>query len=245
MQMFLATIDRHMRKVEGHAADLQAQFRKYSHLWEADLNSVFASFLKTAHRVPIPPMPLEETDDPLDPEIIKRQEAWVAQHEAEMEAREAAGAVAPFFGAAERKLDLAAFDERVCHFRDVQTDMEQLRGSNDVGFVRINSQPIKQALATCITKWVFMHTQYLADNVRQSLRWLHDFMDGVSSGLTDEVSVAPDGREKLMAVITCIRDVRRVMDATQAMSSPCVTQCRCSSDMACPWTMPKLLGCPC
>ena len=209
-----------MRKVEGHAADLQAQFRKYSHLWEADLNSVFASFLKTAHRVPIPPMPLEETDDPLDPEIIKRQEAWVAQNEAEMEAREAAGDVAPFFGATERKLDLAAFDERVCHFRDVQTDMEQLRGSNDVGFVRINSQPIKQALATCITKWVFMHTSYLADNVRQSLEWLDTFMQEVSSGLTEEVSAAPDQRDALMDVITRIRDVRRVMDQTQAMFQP-------------------------
>ena len=220
VQMNVYRIYGHLAKVVAAANDLKAQYGTYSHLWASDLNAVFAEFLKEAHRVPIPPYPLEETEDPQDPEVAKKIEEYVAEQEALLAEKEAANGVAPFFGATERRLALNMFDERVCHFRDLQTDMEQMRPSNDIGFVRINSQPIKQALATCITKWVFMHTQYLADNVRQSLRWLHDFMDGVSSGLTDEVSVAPDGREKLMAVITCIRDVRRVMDATQAMFQP-------------------------
>ena len=120
----------------------------------------------------------------------------------------------------QRVLDLAAFDARICELRDVMTDIGRTRASVDLSFIRINAQPIKQALATCVTKWIYMFTSYLQEHVVGSLQWLADFMARTRAGLREDVTADPGERQALMDVITHIRDVRRVMDRTQAMFSP-------------------------
>lgn len=46
-------------------------------------------------------------------------------------------------------LHLAKFDEKIHFYLGVQSDIAALRHSQDVGFVRVNAQPIKQAI-----RWV-------------------------------------------------------------------------------------------
>lgn len=43
-------------------------------------------------------------------------------------------------------LDLAKFDEKLHLYLGVQSEVASLRHSQDVGFVRVNAQPIKQAI---------------------------------------------------------------------------------------------------
>lgn len=220
VQMLLASITSHMEDAEAQAHELGDSYKRFSHLYTTDLNDMFADFTKHAHRVPIEPYPADELEDLEDPEVVAKVEAWNAAREADLVAREAAGDIAPFVGATERVLDLAAFDARICELRDVMTDIGRTRASVDLSFIRINAQPIKQALATCVTKWIYMFTSYLQEHVVGSLQWLADFMARTRAGLREDVTADPGERQALMDVITHIRDVRRVMDRTQAMFSP-------------------------
>lgn len=43
-------------------------------------------------------------------------------------------------------LNLAKFDEKIHFFLGVQAEVASLRHSQDVGFVRVNAQPMKQAI---------------------------------------------------------------------------------------------------
>lgn len=43
-------------------------------------------------------------------------------------------------------LDLAKFDEKLHLYLGVQSEVASLRHSQDVGFVRVNAQPMKQAI---------------------------------------------------------------------------------------------------
>ena len=76
-------------------------------------------------------------------------------------------------------------------------------------FLRINAQPIKQALGTCVTKWMFFFTQFLQDFVATKLTDVFAFVGEVSTGLDTEV-VSGD-RDSLMAVMGHIRNVRKRM----------------------------------
>lgn len=66
--------------------------------------------------------------------------------------------------------DLAKFNEQISKYRRVQEEVGQLRTPTDIGWLRVNSQPIKQAMSTWATKWVFMFTQYLHNHVLEKLQ---------------------------------------------------------------------------
>lgn len=45
-----------------------------------------------------------------------------------------------------RMLNLAVFDEKIHLFLGVQSDVASLRHTQDLGFIRINAQPMKQSI---------------------------------------------------------------------------------------------------
>lgn len=79
-------------------------------------------------------------------------------------------------------LQLELFNERIRHFRDVQHEIAEMKTPTDLNYLRVNSQPIKQALSTWVTKWVYTFTQHLHDHVLHKLQALHEFMLRVNEG---------------------------------------------------------------
>ena len=51
----------------------------------------------------------------------------------------------------------------------------QLPSVANKGWLRVDSKPVKQALATWVTKWVFLFTQYLSNKLTDSMRELYAF----------------------------------------------------------------------
>lgn len=116
-------------------------------------------------------------------------------------------------------LDLSKFHDQVERFRGVFAEIEQMATSSDIDFVRINSQPIKQALSTWVTKWIYMFTSYLQNTACEQMITLCTFMKVVNNGLNQQ----PEGdsaTETLMAIMTHIRDVRKSMQDTQESFGP-------------------------
>ncbi|TYZ65632.1 hypothetical protein PybrP1_006817 [[Pythium] brassicae (nom. inval.)] len=115
-------------------------------------------------------------------------------------------------------LDLARFDAEISKYEQVAGEIESLTTPTDVGWLRVNSQPIKTAMLTWVSKWIYQYTTYLHTHVVNKLGSLHGFMDAVLRGLEEQVG--EKNKEALMRVMTHIRDVRKQMDATSEVFEP-------------------------
>lgn len=115
-------------------------------------------------------------------------------------------------------LDLTKFDEEITKYTEVSKEIASLKTPTDIGWLRINSQPVKTAMCSWIGKWIYKYTTYLHEDVINRLTSLHEFMDIVVKGLEEEVQ--EKNKEALMRVMTHIRDVRKCTDSTTEMFEP-------------------------
>ena len=148
---------------------------RYEYLWTTDLGQMFTAFLATAL-------------------IPEGNDAEAAAEAAASGGGEASGAAASAGGGGnagdsggaennsggntgdgeegeqKTRLDLGKFDTAIKQCLDVQSEIAELRAQHDMDFLRINAQPIKQALGTWVTKWMYTYTHYLQSHIMGNLQ---------------------------------------------------------------------------
>ncbi|KAF4030914.1 Dynein heavy chain C-terminal domain [Phytophthora infestans] len=127
-------------------------------------------------------------------------------------------AMVPGANAGADTLDLEKFNADITKYEQVASEIENLTTPTDIGWLRVNSQPIKTAMLTWVSKWVYQYTTYLHQHVVNKLLGLHNFMETVIKGLEEQV--ADKNKDALKRVMTHIRDVRKQMDATNELFDP-------------------------
>eukprot|EP01042_Synura_sphagnicola_P001438 gene1438-1642_t len=104
-------------------------------------------------------------------------------------------------------LDLKKYDEAISKYEGVRESLQQLQSPMDVGWLRINTQPIKSQLMTWTSKWIEMFMSSLKTTLVAKLSTLDGFMAQVTKGLDRVVDEdGPEGKAALMAVMEDIRD---------------------------------------
>jgi dynein heavy chain len=159
IQMLLAQVNQHFHMAEVKSNRYRRQFSKYEYLWNADLHEIFRQFLTTA----------------IKKEEIKPPEPTETEGE---EGADGAGSADVALDADDAKpieyretLDLAMFDEKIKQYLHVQSEIEGLRHIHDMDFLRINGQPIKQAMGTWVTKWMYLYTGYIQKYISEQVSW--------------------------------------------------------------------------
>lgn len=192
---------------------------KYEYLWTTDLPQMFQEFLVTAWS----PYPYTDDQsarsrivyaDSLPSAASPATKLGTSQDGSGYKSLIAAGsAMSPPPPLPAQLLNLERFQEKITFFLGLQNEISESKHVKDVGFVRVNSLPIKQALSTWVTKWVYLFTQYLHDRVVNQLIWVDNFMQRVNAGLDVEIDSNNAEKEKppLMQCMLHIRDVRRLM----------------------------------
>lgn len=56
---------------------------------------------------------------------------------------------------------IAAFEAEIAMYLAIQTEIMELPGSATIGYLRVDSQPMKQALSSTVTKWIYSFTLYI------------------------------------------------------------------------------------
>jgi dynein heavy chain len=120
----------------------------------------------------------------------------------------------------ETQPDLEKFSAEITRLKKLQTKISDLKTPTDIGWLRVSSEPVKQALATCVTKWIFAFTDYLQRHVLTRLNNLNDMVNRVGAGLKEEVKEGDASKEPLKRVMGHIRDVKKAMDSSRAMFAP-------------------------
>lgn len=212
----------HFAAIEGRLTDtavqvekLRRQFEKYEYLWNTDLHDMFNNFLDTAF-------------DPLD-EAVQSVEASL-QEDSQVTSADGTDTQDDSTNAPcddERRghdyapkevLRLDLFDEKIRHYLEIQAEIEELKAVHEIDFLRIVCQPIKQALGTWVTKWMFMFTNYLQTSLIEGLNELYEFIAHIDKGL--DKTVSPGDKDTLLEVMNSIRDIRKRMPVMEETLEP-------------------------
>lgn len=110
------------------------------------------------------------------------------------------------------------FDTEITKYSQIRDTITHLTSPTDIGWLRVNSLPIKQALITCVTRWIYLYTRYLESYVLDTLNNLETFIGNVNTGLAQEVNEGD--KETLRSVMGSIRDVRARDEQTKACFDP-------------------------
>jgi len=114
--------------------------------------------------------------------------------------------------------DLQLFDDEITKYDNVLLDINKLKSLVDIGWLRVNTQPIKQALSMWVSQWQHTYTNHLVNHVKDSLQDLMNFIGNITHGLKQDVGA--HDKEALMKVMGHIRDVRKMMNSTKEMIGP-------------------------
>ncbi|KAL0038617.1 hypothetical protein WJX79_000048 [Trebouxia sp. C0005] len=140
---------------------------------------------------------------------------------------------------------LDRFEAEIAKYRAVQEEIQALPTSATIGYIKIDAKPIKQALTTWVTKWIYLFTHYLQIKVVSSMEELYKFMNQsnatldlkVGSELATEplpegeavegadsealkAAQAEENRKSLYSIMSCMRDVRKRSNKTDNMFEP-------------------------
>ena len=203
-----ARVSKFLDMTEGNANKLRTTFRKFESMWLTDINKLFAEFISKAITVEL--VPFDTVDDKGNTQT------------------DSAGANAP------SKDEKVFLDERLCWSRtitnldmfgikidellEVQAEVSEIKVLHEIDFIKVNAQPVKQAISTWVTKWLYIHTQYLQNYVGDQLVGLFNFIRDVNKGL--DRTIESGDREALMSVMTVIRDVRKRMPEIAGLIDP-------------------------
>ena len=116
--------------------------------------------------------------------------------------------------------NLAKFQTEITRYRDVLDKINHLSTPTDIGWLRINSQPIKQTLATLANRWRRMFTDHLVEHVTGSLQSLRDFMARVDAGLEEPVEEGAEDTAPLRRCMAHIRDVKKKQGKIEESFAP-------------------------
>ena len=113
---------------------------------------------------------------------------------------------------------LEQFDAILSKYKSVQDEVSSLPNHQTIMWLKIDSKPVKQSIATWVSKWSYRYTSYLSDDLTSRISDLMAFVNEAKVTLVKEVEGGDlDG---LIEVMGCIRDVRTRTESTDAMFEP-------------------------
>lgn len=78
-------------------------------------------------------------------------------------------------------------DEQLIKYETIRDSINNLQSPMDIGWLRINSLPIKSQLMTWTSRWIEMFIKCLRSSLVEKLEALNTFMAQVNKGLDVEI----------------------------------------------------------
>ena len=70
----------------------------------------------------------------------------------------------------------ARFDEEIGKYQEIQDEVAQLPNASQITWLTVNCKPLKQAIATWVSKWKYRYTEYLLDSLTTKIEDLLAFV---------------------------------------------------------------------
>lgn len=194
----LAAINVLLQATEDSANKVRKQFQKYESLWLADLQANLNDLLDEALEVTLVRFTVDadrRDRDERSPSMLTRSSTSPSGDSYETWEQ--------------RKLDLTLFDEKISELLETQDAIADMKSLYEIDALKINAQPVKQAISTWVTKGLYTYTHYLQNFVTVCLADINLFLKDTNAGLDKKVEAGQ--RETIIYVMTYIRAVRKRM----------------------------------
>jgi len=202
---------------------VREEYNKFEYLWTTDMNKNFADFLDDGALIDISALLRASKHQSSKNDRESDDESSLLSSSSGSEGVAPLGAVEQIDNEQELSIqwpNLAKFEERINYLQGIRARIADLSPTRSVGFLRINTQPIKQALSMWVTKWIYVFTQYLHGHVISTLEELNSFMQDVEEGLNLKQDAEYLGDDELMQIMQLIADVRQRMPRMQYLFQP-------------------------
>lgn len=122
-------------------------------------------------------------------QFAKFESLWRSDMQAALQAFLASGGADPDGAPADPPLE--RFEEEIGRYRAMQDEVQALPSSAPVGWIKLDARPIKQALMTWASKWIYLYTHHLQSKVVGSLEEAYAFMQHANDTLDVSVEAPP------------------------------------------------------
>lgn len=151
----LSSLQTALLETEERCAAFRQQFIKYSHLWQVEMPQALHNFLESgasaigsvAAQDALPMASTSETGAAGQPQPQQEQE------EQEQWQRRPRGP------------SLEAFAAEIGKYRAIQDEVQALPSCAALGWIKVDAKPVKQALLTWTSKWIYLYMRHLRDEV--------------------------------------------------------------------------------
>jgi dynein heavy chain len=195
----LAVIYTLLQSTEEAANRIRMQFQKYESLWLSDLQVELTRLLEEAVETSEMPFMTNVADVDVDDHRPKSVRSFSKNTRS--------NSVCETWR--QIKLNLKIFGDKITSLLRIQDEVSEMKSVYELAFLKINAQPVKQAISTWITKGLYTYTQYLQSFISNNLQDFHSYIKETTVGL--EKTVEPGQRDALLIVMSFIRSVRRRM----------------------------------
>ena len=121
-----------------------------------------------------------------------------------------------------KKPSLDKFDEKISYLFTIKHKIDDLITTNDIGWLKVNSAPLKSGIQNIINSWIKKYTNFLLNNTNKEISNIKKFIQEVTDGIKKVPESADSQHEKdlLMKVMTHLRDVKMIKDKTMSEIDP-------------------------
>jgi dynein heavy chain, axonemal len=199
-------ISRYLDCIEEDTNKFIAKYLDYNFLWVENLEETFEKFLKKDYG--------EQDNKTEEEKEEERDNLLFLQHTI---LKEVAIKMPP----------LELFHEEISKFKTIQARIQEVKvkgggEDNDIGWLRVNSQPLKAALDMIVTKWINKYSEFLHSYVNTILQNMAEFLHVVENGIKKipEGSESEKDKSLLMKVMTHLRDMKMVKEGAVNLVEP-------------------------
>lgn len=148
------------------------QYEDFSFLWREDLEESFQKFIDSGE------MPAgmkkkkannDEGQDDNEEEEIDEAYQWMANK--------------ILVGIQVKRPSLDKFDEKISYLFTIKHKIDDLITTNDIGWLKVNSAPLKSGIQNIINSWIKKYTNFLLNNTNKEIANIKKFINEVSDGI--------------------------------------------------------------
>jgi dynein heavy chain len=158
----LATLADLLARAESTSEEFQGRFGAYSYLWAKDMKEELAAFIaKSYYELPRSEEQVEE-EASAGPNYVRLPQPHVP--------------------------DLAKFEAEVARYLNIREMLNVIKPATDLAWLRVNSNPVKNALGDLVDKWIALYVEHLQGYLVERVNDLAAFVATTNARLKLEVT---------------------------------------------------------
>jgi dynein heavy chain, axonemal len=178
--------------LEDKCHDYKNGFGHLSMLWTKDPKETFQEFLENEIEVAKPVIVDGEVVEVPDEQPDKKNPIMV--------------------GVTTKLPKFELFNERINELKKIKNEIDLIKTSQDIGWLRVNANPMRNSLKNRVDQWIKIYTNFFLNQSRTIIKNCHNFKEYLINGTSKDPSLHPEDKALLMNTMEVLSKHRLVQN---------------------------------